>query len=339
MKPLLITLCFLSLYCGGFSQNDSAVYYFQKALEEHKSGRLAVADNYLSKSIGFNKDFTAAYIAKGKVNLSMRRVYDALQSFSKANELDPANEEVIKELAELYFNNRQYQQAMEFVKKCKTCSDADRMMGLIYYNTEDYGKALSYLEKAAASDKNDALTSYTLGRTFLELEDEKKAITHFVNAINSDNTRNVWMYELALIYYSQEQYAEALKYFHAAAQAGYNTTNDFNENLGFAQLYARETDNGLQTLTSLLERKPNNKELLGNIASALYYTAKYDEAISYYDKLLTLDQKNAAALYMAGMAFQKKGDKEKGQKMCDKAIEMDPSLAKNRQKRDLPMGL
>jgi hypothetical protein len=39
------------------------------------------------------------------------------------------------------------------------------------------------------------------------------------------------------------------------------------------------------------------------------------------------------------MVFQKKGQKEKGQKICDKAIEMDPSLAKNRQKKDVPMGL
>jgi hypothetical protein len=42
---------------------------------------------------------------------------------------------------------------------------------------------------------------------------------------------------------------------------------------------------------------------------------------------------------MAGMSFQKKGQKEKGQKICDKAIEMDPSLARYRQKKDMSMGL
>ncbi len=339
MKNFCCILFFLVLSAVGFTQIDSSVYFFNKGLEENKSGRFAVAEKYFSKSILFRPDFTAAYIEKGKVNLSMHKIYDALQSFSKAYELDAANEEVIKELAGLYFNNRQYQQAIEFTKKCKLCNDADRMLGMIYYNTEDYAKALNYLEKAVSSNKSDALASYTLGRTYLELEDEKKAISQFINAIDNDNTKNAWMYELGLIYYNQEQYPNALKYFQLAVNAGYNRTNDFNENFGFAQLYARDTDNGLKTLTSLLEKKPNNKELLGNIASALYATAKYDDALSYYEKLLSLDPKNASALYMAGMTFQKKGEKEKGQKICDKAIEMDPSLAKNRQKKDLPMGL
>jgi hypothetical protein len=53
--------------------------------------------------------------------------------------------------------------------------------------------------------------------------------------------------------------------------------------------------------------------------------------------LLTLNPKDAQALFMAGMTFQKKGDKQKGQKICDKAIEMDPSLASHRQKQELPM--
>jgi hypothetical protein len=55
--------------------------------------------------------------------------------------------------------------------------------------------------------------------------------------------------------------------------------------------------------------------------------------------LLELNPKDATSLFMAGMVFQKKGEKEKGQKICDKAIEMDPSLTRNRQKKDIPMGL
>ena len=34
--------------------------------------------------------------------------------------------------------------------------------------------------------------------------------------------------------------------------------------------------------------------------------------------------------------YQKKGEKEKGVALCDKAIEMDPSLAKNKQKISMP---
>jgi len=49
-----------------------------------------------------------------------------------------------------------------------------------------------------------------------------------------------------------------------------------------------------------------------------------------------LDKSNASALYMIGLSYQKKGDKQKGMALCDKAIEMDPSLAKNKQKVQMP---
>ena len=145
------------------------------------------------------------------------------------------------------------------------------------------------------------------------------------------------MYELGLIYYSQDDYKSALKYLTMAGVAGYNKTNDFNENMGFAQLYTGDTQNGMKSLNEIMQRKPNNTELLGNIAQAMYDTKHYDEAESYYEKLLTINPKDARSLFMAGMTFIKKGNKQMGQKLCDKAIEMDPSLASHRQKQELPM--
>ena len=206
-----------------------------------------------------------------------------------------------------------------------------------YYNLEDYGKAVIFLQKAIGKNDKDAESYYTLGRTYLELENEKNAIPQFQKAIALESSRNVWMYELGLIYYNQEDYADALKYFNMAGAAGYNKMNDFYENAGFAQLYTGDIQNGIKTLDVIMQRKPNNKELLTNIAQAMYDTKHYDEAINYYEKLLTLNPKDAQALFMAGMTFQKKGDKQKGQKICDKAIEMDPSLASHRQKQELPM--
>ena len=61
-----------------------------------------------------------------------------------------------------------------------------------------------------------------------------------------------------------------------------------------------------------------------------------EEAIEYWDQLLALDKTNASALYMIGLSYQKKGEKEKGTFLCDKAIQMDPSLAKNKQKVSMP---
>lgn len=340
MKNLTFTALLCCIANLLFSQNsDSAKYYYKKGLEESKAFHYALAAKNFDKAIEFNPTFTEAYMANGKVNIEMSRIYEANQHFEKAYQLDPSNDEVINELGHLSFNNRQYKKAIELMQNCRSCSDIDRVLGMSYYRTEDYGKALTFLQKAIKKNDKDAEALYTLGRTFLELEDEKNAIPQFQKAIFINQEKNVWMYELALIYYNQNDYKSALKYFNMAAESGYNKTNDFYENLGFAQIYSGEKGNGINTLLQILERKPNNKELLNNIANAMYETKQYEDALVYFQKLLELNPNDASSLFMAGMTFQKMGQKEKGQKICDKAIEMEPSLSKNRQKKDMPMGL
>jgi tetratricopeptide (TPR) repeat protein len=338
MKNLVLTTIFFLPGSFLFSQNmDSARFYFKKGIETKDARLFAVAGKNFDKAIQLNQNYTEAYIENGKVDLEMRKVDAALGNFTKAYQLEPNNNDVVKELSSLYFNNRQFQKAIDLTQKCSTCPDADRIMGMSYYNLEDYGKAVNLLQKAIGKNDKDGEAAYTLGRTYLELENEKNAIPQFQKAIALEPSRNVWMYELGLIYYNQDDYKNALKYFNMAGDAGYNKTNDYYENVGFAQLYTGDTQTGIQTLNDIILRKPNNTELLNNIAQAMYDTKHYDDAIIYYEKLLTINSKDARSLYMAGMTFQKKGDKEKGKKICDKAIEMDPSLASHRQKQELPM--
>jgi tetratricopeptide (TPR) repeat protein len=340
MKNIILTLVLCLPACFLFSQNiDSAQFYFKKGIEEKDARLFAVAGKDFDKAIQINQNYTDAYVENGKVNLEMRKIDAAMGNFTKAYQLQPTNNEVVKQLSTLYFNNRQFQKAIDLAQKCSNCSDADRIIGMSYYNLEDYGKAETILQKAVNKNDKDAEAAYTLGRTYLELENEKSAIPQFQKAITIEPSRNEWMYELGLIYYNQNDYKNALKYFNMAGDSGYNKSNDFYENLGFAQLYTGDVQNGIKTLTEVLNKKPNNRELLNNIANAMYETKRYDAALLYFQKLLELNPKDASSLFMAGMAFQKKGDKEKGQKICDKAIEMDPSLARNRQKKDMPMGL
>ena len=340
MKNLLITLvCCLAAHLSFSQSTDSSRFYFNKGIEENNARLYAVAAKDFDKAIKLNPNFIEAYIANGKANLEMRRIFDAVNNFSRAYELDPKNDEVIKQLTSLYFNNRQFQKAIEFAEKCNSCDNKDQVLGISYYHLEDYGKAVKYLQQATAKNDKDAEAAYTLGRTYLELENEKEAIPQYQKAITLEPARNAWMYELGLIYFNQNDFKNSVKYFDMASGAGYNKTNDFYENYGFAQLYSGDTENGVKTLNILLERKPNNKELINNIAHAMYETKKYNEALGYFSKLVELNPKDAASLFMAGMTFQKLGQKEKGQKLCDNAIAMDPSLAKYRQKREMPTGL
>lgn len=336
-KYILCSSLVLMNIGNSFAQ-DSALVYLKSGQEKFSSRLYNAASIDFEKAIKINPALADAYIANGKANLEMNRLYQAGESFQKAYELQPGNKEVIRELMMLNYNARQNQKAIEFAGKCD-CEESGRIIGMSYYRLGDYGQAEKYLLKAIKNNEKDGEAAYTLGLTYIELEKDKDAVINFQKAVNADPSKSNWQYELGLLYYNAGNYKGAVGSFQKAADAGYRQSNDFLENLGFCQLYSGDVDNALKTLNTVLSHKPNNTTMLTNIAYAMYATKRYEGAVEYYQKVLTVNPKDASSLYMAGMSFQKMGQKEKGQAICDKAIEMDPSLAKNRTKKEMPMGL
>jgi Tfp pilus assembly protein PilF len=204
------------------------------------------------------------------------------------------------------------------------------------YKQEDYAAAEKALLVALAKNPQDAEATYTLARTYLDMEAYKKAVPWYEKAVNMTGSKNAWMYELGLLYYNNNDYKNSVVAFEKAAANGYEQKNDFNENLGFASLYAGDFGKGEKLLLGILQRKPNNVTLMRDMAEIFYEKQQFDKSLEYCQKLMELDAKDGKALYQAGLCFQKKGQKDRGQQMCDKAIEMDPSLASLRKKKEMP---
>jgi len=317
---------------------DSSLYYLQKGLEEKDAKRYQVASKYFADAIQRNPNYSLAYLENGYANLEMRRMDEAKTNFTRAYELDPANENAIRELVNLHYNYRHYQKAIEMAEKCNTCPNAGRIIALSYFQMEDYAKAEKKLLELVEKEPNDAELTYTLARNYWEMGYEDKAITYYENAVKLDTGRSSWFFELGILYYNNNKFREAVTAFNSAAEKGFVQSNDFNENLGFAYLYSGEFDKGEKLLLDLFERRPGDKDILRDMAQAFYDSKKYDKSLDYCQRLLEADKNDARALYQAGMCFQKKGQVQRGQQMCDKAIELDPSLNKLRQKK-MTMGL
>ncbi len=77
----------------------------------------------------------------------------------------------------------------------------------------------------------------------------------------------------------------------------------------------------------VMEKKPNDSEIMLQIAQAHYKAKNYKTAADTYYKVYQTDPTNNRALYMTGIAYQKKGDKVLGNSLCDQAIKLDPKLA------------
>ena len=332
MKNLVVILSFFTVInVVATPISDSSSFYYAKGISEKNEKRFLTAAAHFEKAISFNKNYTEAYIENAYANKEMRKTDQAKANFLKAYEMQPNNIQVIKELTNLYYDYRQWDKAAEFANKCVGCDNADRIIGLSNYEKENYVAAEKSLLKAIAKNPEDALVNYTLGRTYMDMEMYRKAVPYFEKAAALNPEKNAWAYELGLLYYNNNNYRSAVTAFETAAKNGYVTSNDFNENYGYSLLYSGQYAKGEEKLLGIYQKK-GNKEMLRDLAQILYEQKQYDRSLDYCQKLLEADPKDAKALYQAGLTFQKIGQKDKGQGMCDKAIEMDPSLASKRSK-------
>ncbi len=318
--------------------HDSSDYFFQKGLEEKNKRLFMVAYNDFQKSIDRHSPNPDANRELGLVAVEMRKYDNAKLAFLKVLETKKDDTTAITNLAQLNFWTRQWPQAIELAKKAQELHAGTKwnyLIGKSYYEQEDYAQAFRFLQAATKEDSLNAEIPYLVARSFVDMNNYKAAIPYFQKAIALDSTKVQWIYECALVYATLYDDKTAIKYYELAALRGYKKDNDFYENLSDSYVAAGQPEKGLELMLIVLQKKPADLDLLYSIANTYYRVKKYDSAIEYWDRILEFDKQNAKALFMIGMSYQKKGDDNKGRLLCDKAIEMDPSLASHKQEKKI----
>ena len=314
---------------------DSSRFYFEKGIDAQKKNNLPLASQHFQKSLSFNSENKSVLLAQSFLAKEMHKLSLSQQFFEKSNQLDPNNPIILEELANIYFNNHQLNKAKEFAESCPNCKSHNRILGMCYYESEDYVKAEKYLNLALRENPSDINISYTLARTYVNMEQYNKAMTYYDAVVKMPEVRPMWIYEQGIMYYENSDYKNALIAFNKAVEHGYTPGNDYNENYAFASIYCGDYTKGENLIMELWQKNPVKKDIVRSLITTLYEKKQYDRAIFYCEKLMQLDEKDSKTLYQAGLCFQKKGMKEKGDNLCDKAIELDPSLESLRTKRDI----
>jgi tetratricopeptide (TPR) repeat protein len=337
MKNILLIFFTAPLFNTAFSQaGDSSNVYYKKGLEEKNARRYMVAYNNFQKAVDYKIDNTDAQTQLGLTALELRKYGNAEVAFLKVNELKKDDTTAIENLANIYFWTHQWKQAEIFGKKAKDLNigkNWNYILGKCYYQEEDYGNSFKYLQTAFKEDSTNSEIPYLMARGFVDMNNYKIAITFFKKAIALDSSKYQWIYECALTLATLQNDKDAIQYYLLAADKGYKQDNDYFENLSDSYVAAGMPEKGIELMIKILDKKPADLVLLYSVANAYYKIKKYQEAIDYWDKILYFDKENSHALYMIGMAYQKKGDTDKGRQLCDKAIAMDPSLKNLKQER------
>lgn len=320
------------------NQTDSAGYFLQKGLDEKAKGRRLESLKYFEKAAKYDASNKAIVSELASAYMDLRRYGFARDTYKKLVELGDNSAATYKQLVTLSFQMKQHDDVLLYASSLKKIDPSEKIsyyIGRVQYEQDNYGEAIKTLQDAAKEDPSNAEIPYMIAHSYADMMNYRQAIPYFEKAIALNPTQSYWIYELGLICYAMHDDKNALKYILMAGEKGYKKDNDYLENLGIAYLNVGDLEQGVAILGEILKRKPSDLNILNMVAEAYYYKGKYQLAIDYWDQVMYYDKNNASALYMIGMSYQKKGDKEKGQFLCDKAIELDPSLASLKQKKQM----
>jgi len=318
---------------------DSAEYFLQKGLLEKQNGRRMESLRNFEKAASYDANNKAIVAELASAYFDLRKYTFARDSYKKLVDLGETTPAIYKQLLQLSFNLRQFEDVLVYADKLKAADPSEKVLyyvGKANYEMENYGDAIKYLDRATKEDPANAEIPYMIARSYADMMNYKQAVPYFKKAIELDPKQAYWTYELGLICYAMHADKDALQYILEAGTKGYKRDNDYLENLGIAYLNVGDLDKGVEILNEILKKRPSDMNILNMVAEAYYYKGKFDQAIEYWDKILEYDKASASSLYMIGMAYQKKGGKDntdKGIALCDKAIEMDPSLSNLKQKK------
>lgn len=339
--PLIIITLFASLNL--LAQTDSAAYYYDLGRKAKEERRYMVADKYFTQSLRFNEGNANVLMDQAAVQLEMRRLPQARASYEKILEKDPNNKQALVAIADLTYQLRHWPDAEKYGRKCIELGIGKNMSFRIaksLYNQESYVEASKFLEKASAEEPDNAEVPWLMANIWLEMNNIKKGIEMYEMALALDTGNAAWHYDLANVYSQAGDQKNALIHYEKAIAK--NTNMDLNTltEVGLAYLNNQQFDKGLEMINKVVAKKPLDKTLYNSVAYTFYRAKKYKDAIDWWDRILSIDKQDAKALYMIGVAYQKDGNKEKGSKLCDIAIELDPSLASMRKEMKMDgMGL
>ncbi|MFM7672710.1 MAG: tetratricopeptide repeat protein [Bacteroidota bacterium] len=328
-----------SLIAQVVPNNDSAAHYLKLAQIDKQNGRRLDLLKRLDKAMAFQSQDPATLRELGSLLAGQRKFGQALELFKTAISLSPKDTSLLRQTLQLAYQLRQQEEVIRLADlyiKADPKAAVSIYLGKVYYEMEDYGKAIQYLTQAGKENPTLAEVPYLLAKSYADMTNFKGAIPFFLKALALDPKQANWTYELGLSYYAIHDDVNALKYIEQAAAVGYKKDNDYLENLAIAYLNVGQFEQGVGILKEVLGRRPSDFNLLNMLAEAYYGKTKFVEAIEYWDRVLEYDKGNASALYMIGMSYQKMGGKQnadKGIALCDKAIEMDPSLSSLKQKK------
>jgi tetratricopeptide (TPR) repeat protein len=272
----------------------------------------------------------------------------AAAEFKTAQAIEPDSEDVVLNLARVYAENGNLQQAVSVITAVPEGSRTAKMeftLGAAYDQMKDTKDAIAAYQRAADLEPEDLQTLDALAQALLTDDQLDAALKQYEQLAEADPENGEALVHIAEIQRRQGKYEDALTTIHKAVKLDPNSLEaGFNE--GMLQDVLGKFDDAAQTYQNMVdqtshangaytaEEKNNRSIFLARLAGVYLEQNKVDQALATYQKLIDMGGDSAV------QGYQGQVDAYRQAKQFDKAVDVgQKAVAANPKNRDLKLML
>lgn len=244
------------------------------------------------------------YYSMGIAYKQLNHLDEAIESYKKALNINPNNYNALYNLAVVYSDNKNIRNAISIATKAEFINpndvDIHTLLSTFYESQGEYEKSINHLEKAAKL-ANNYLYYYNLGVLYSKIENKQKAIESYKKVLVLNPKHVESLVNLSTLYKTDNK-TECLLYLKLAYVI---SPNEKNVCIGLAQAYRDffDNDKSIEVLKSYLKDN-DNADAHALLAINYMDLLRYEDALSEYNKALSLESHNLDFLHGKAMALK-----------------------------------
>lgn len=302
--------------------SDSSNYmaYFKRATTWLALGKSKAALPDLNKSIKLKEDFTPAILSKASIYLKQGHMDDALKYYKKVLVLDAQNKEAKEKfgliptlkarlpIADKQAEDQQYEEAIENYSKLIMFSpwfkDLRERRSKVYIEVGEHYKAIEDLRAITRLQPDSTEVFFQMSNLHYELGDLEEALNDIRECLKLDQDHkkckplytkmkklNKQLQAAEKLVQSQ-QYDEAVQKFESAEKTEstvYAHLIQIKTRICHCKSKAGHTEEAIKLCSNILEREPDNVNVLIDRAEAYIQAELYEQAVKDYQSANEVD--------------------------------------------------
>ncbi len=321
---------------NALTAEDTDKFGFQKGYAYYTAGNKKDATTYLTKVENSKEYGSQAKYYLGMMLYEGDKYQEANKVFEQIEDKDKYSDKLSYFKADMHFKSGEFQKAVDAGLAAMPNSNAsekselNKIIGESYFNLKQYDKALPYLkEYKGKKGKWNNTDFYQLGYAYYMQKDYENAITQFNKIIDGkDFVAQNGYYHLGECYFKTDKKQQALNAFKSASEMDFDKKIQEDAHLNYAKL-SYEIGNSYQSvpdvLSSFLEKYPNSpsKNEIETLLINSYITSKnYKDALALLEKNKSAENKSAyqKVTFYRGIELYTDGNYQEALSMFKKSI-------------------